>query len=302
MAPRTLYVPWVVDYYDDKALVLACAESPWTEVLFCRCTALAKAAMSDGLITPADLILSRVPNANKWAKVLVRVGLWLETDEGWLIRSYAKHNLTAEQVEAKRAADAERVAKYRARNTPSNDACNALQGVLPAEDGNALRDALPLKGEGLRVKGEDVNPKPRTPDGAVAVAKATKAEKAERPRDLLFDALTILAEGVPRDRFGTLTKRQSSAIGVATAEIRNAGGDHTTVRSACDAYRRQFPGASLTASAIAKHWARLQPGSTAGVGSQGSAPPPRPVVVSDDDTDELVASEIARARQTAVAR
>lgn len=76
-----------------------------------------------------------------------------------------------------------------------------------------------------------------------------------RERDPIFDALAA-AEG---SKLAELTKRAAGAIGVAAAEIRKASPDVTPEEVARRAanYRCVMPrGATLTASALAKHWPR----------------------------------------------
>lgn len=56
------------------------------------------------------------------AKRLVEVGLWLSCEDGsWAIFNYGKKNQTAEEIQAKKAASADRARRWRERrNAPSN--------------------------------------------------------------------------------------------------------------------------------------------------------------------------------------
>lgn len=79
--------------------------------------------------------------------------------------------------------------------------------------------------------------------------------KPARKRDELFDCLAK-AEGSNPEQ---LTKSAARTIGVALAEIRKASPDVSAEEIARRAqqYRRVMPqGSTLTASALAKHWAR----------------------------------------------
>ena len=113
--------------------------------------------------------------------------------------------------------------------------------------------------------------------------------RKQRVRDPLFDALVIYAEGVPRENLTSLTSRQARAVGVATAEIKRAGGEPAMVRSACDAYRRQFPGATLTANALASHWATCQPGS----GHETPPPTRRPTAMGSSASSRQASAQDA---------
>lgn len=84
---------------------------------------------------------------------------------------------------------------------------------------------------------------------------STPAPAKARERDPIFDALAV-AEG---SKAADLTKRASKAIGVAAAEIRKASPTVTPEEIARRAaiYPGVMPkGSTLTASALAKHWAR----------------------------------------------
>lgn len=81
-----------------------------------------------------------------------------------------------------------------------------------------------------------------------------------KPRNPLFDALARACGSEPSQ----LTNGAARTVGVALAEIRavfpNVTPDEIGRRA--DAYRRLMPTATLTESALAKHWARCVPGST----------------------------------------
>ena len=70
--------------------------------------------LSDGYIPATRLCrLTRFPQPQKLAERLVEVGLWDELPDGWQVHDYGRHQRTKEQVEAIRAANAERARKYR---------------------------------------------------------------------------------------------------------------------------------------------------------------------------------------------
>lgn len=77
-----------------------------------------------------------------------------------------------------------------------------------------------------------------------------------RERNPLFDALAAATDG-DADKLTTPTAR---AVGVALAQIRKASPDVTPEEIARRArnYRVHFRDATLTASALAKHWARCE--------------------------------------------
>jgi hypothetical protein len=85
--------------------------------------------------------------------------------------------------------------------------------------------------------------------------KAPKAEPKPRERNPLFDALA-LAEG---NQLDAITKPAASAIAVALSQIRKVSPDVTPaeIQRRADNYRASMPGATLTATALAKHWGRM---------------------------------------------
>lgn len=81
------------------------------------------------------------------------------------------------------------------------------------------------------------------------------ASVAPRPRDVLFDALSIsCGEGNPSD----VSKDVNTATGVALSKIKKLSPDVTVeeIERRAANYRGHFEGATLTAGALAKHWAR----------------------------------------------
>ena len=103
------------------------------------------------------------------------------------------------------------------------------------------------------------NVSPGKPRSAQAEAEAEASEPERQPaapraRDPLFDALALSTEG-PLEQ---IPKKKNRAIGVALAEIRSVAPDLTPAeieRRAAN-YRLHMPGVTLTANALASHWAR----------------------------------------------
>lgn len=111
--------------------------------------------------------------------------------------------------------------------------------------------------------------------------------RAVRARDPLFDALA-LAEG--SDPYG-MTRRGLRAVGVALAEIKGATPAVTVgeIVSRARNWPTHFGTATCTASAIAKHWARLA--------NPGESPNGRPV---RDPAAEIMERARERARTEAL--
>ena len=68
--------------------------------------------LTDGHIPRAALALLNATTTD--ARALVTAGLWLETDGGWRFRDWVDYQPTKDQVEKRRAEDAQRKAEARA--------------------------------------------------------------------------------------------------------------------------------------------------------------------------------------------
>lgn len=94
-----LFVPLDVEYDSDDKMIEA---GPMAELLYVRGMAFAKRTGSDGNIRRSQLVIvgRAIPNASKQAHALVRVGAWVETDEGWHIAAWLKRNKPMAEIAA----------------------------------------------------------------------------------------------------------------------------------------------------------------------------------------------------------
>lgn len=99
-------------------------------------------------------------------------------------------------------------------------------------------------------------PKPCSPSPSPSPSiSSDEPAKPARARDVLFDALAIAEGSDPAQ----LTKGAARTVAVALAEIKKAcpGLTVTEIKARAARYRRVMPqGSTITASALAKHWAR----------------------------------------------
>lgn len=93
----------------------------------------------------------------------------------------------------------------------------------------------------------------REPSLLPVVAAATPARK----RDELFDAVCQVCGITPRE----LTRSERAATNHALKDLRSVGADPDDVLCRAQVYRRMFPTAALTPSALARRWASLNPAS-----------------------------------------
>jgi hypothetical protein len=132
---------------------------------------------------------------------------------------------------------------------------------------------------------------PSPPEGngtgkGTGTSRAADATRKPRPPDLLFEAVCD-ACGIDRQ---TLTPSGRGPLNRAVKEIREVAGTPEDVPRRAAEFRRRFPEASLTPSALAKHW-----------GSLASAPRPRsgsgPPVVGSPEWEARERAERERAEQ-----
>lgn len=180
----------------------------------------ASSQLTDGFVPAAAvrLLLAEAeieaPAADVVAR-LMQAGLWTETETGYQIRDYLDYNPSAEQVKARRAATADRVANWRAARrvshaeyTPvSNAVSNAVTNTVGNRPSNAAPDPVP-------------DPVPDPEESPAPRARAREAPVAEQGWPLVDAMLTTLetagrvAEGwVPSGRW----RARQQAIGAELA-------------------------------------------------------------------------------------
>lgn len=163
MAAGGLYVRLNAEYPTDDEFIEA---GPMPELLYVRALCFCKRKLIDGVISAKQLpaIAMGIPSPKRHAKTLVSVGLWEETDEGWLVVGWLKWNKSAKEVQSDR--ETRQIASAKANHAqyhlPSDgkpgkpstrcDYCKA-EGLVdvpksdpksePPTDPDALRSRLP---------------------------------------------------------------------------------------------------------------------------------------------------------------
>lgn len=146
-------------------------------------------------------------------------------------------SLANERLEKVRAAQLEYRKKQAERAVSRWEKAKSSNSAMPAHMPAHMPESCSLS---LSLSSEDSLPAPA---------------KQARKRDELFDCLAKAEGSNPVQ----LTKRAARTVAVAIAEIRKASPDVTPEEIArrAERYRRVMPqGSTLTASALAKHWAR----------------------------------------------
>lgn len=107
------YAPLSSRYYKDDAIAQA---GPMAELLYVRGLAFCAETLKDGFISETQLRLFvsvGIPNFRKHAEQLTDLGLWEKADRdggGFIVKSWAKWNLTLAEIQEKQRKDAERKA------------------------------------------------------------------------------------------------------------------------------------------------------------------------------------------------
>jgi hypothetical protein len=97
------FVPLDINYPRDPAIRRA---GEAAELLYVRAMAFVKGAGTDGVVYEWDLpaVAVGLKGAEKRVEALVKHGLWEPVDDGWLIRSWAKWNMSQDEIRKDRAA------------------------------------------------------------------------------------------------------------------------------------------------------------------------------------------------------
>jgi hypothetical protein len=158
-----LYVQLDASYAQDPKILDL--EDERSELLFVRSLAYCKLNLTDGFVHHRKLAeLAPAGDADTFAADLVSHGLWVVAERGWMVPSWLKRNLSAEQIEERKAADRERKRK-------AKDAPDGIQTESERNDNGQAPDSL-LEGE---VEGEGKE-KPLVAEMATADSPAAAPE------------------------------------------------------------------------------------------------------------------------------
>ena len=215
-------------YLNDRR-VLRASTSAFRQ--FVLGTAWSVSNMTDGLISREDLPLvtfSSTENADE----LVRLGLWDETEDGYIINDFEKHQTSAAVMEAslinRRKSERERQARKRAKD---KEATEPPMSQGQSRDGHVTSEG---KAEAEARQGKDEETPPSSEEGDVETGELTSTPTADfdsQIRAAWNDPLALLEVGqaIPagdsrkqsaHDRYRELTARSDSD---STASKSSAG-------------------------------------------------------------------------------
>jgi hypothetical protein len=117
-------------------------------------------------------------------------------------------------------------------------------------------DSHPRQSDGASMstqRGVTVTPEPSLTIHKKNSLGATKRRTQPRPPDPIWDALVAAC----RIDTTQLTTTNRGAVNKAVAELRGVGADPAQISARAQTYRRTYPNAALTPSALVKHWGQL---------------------------------------------
>lgn len=197
--------------------------------------------LTDGLI--AFAALARLGYGRETAEHLELAGLWELGPDGWIIHDYLAFQPSADDIRNR----TDRIATIRAeagrKGAESRWQHGKPHGKAKASDSKPM--AKPKQTDGP-------NPNP-VPKKVKTLAPNPLAQEGSRPPDPLWDAV-CLACGIEQ---ADLTNRSRAATNGAVGDLRRARADPAEVPGRAGRWAKMFPGATLTPSALAKHWPQL---------------------------------------------
>lgn len=179
---------------------------------------------------------------------------------------------------------------------PSNEEPTSKPTSVPKSEptSQSVREGKGTEGNEIPLAG--LLPFPGT---SSANSESARPAKPARSRDVLFEALARAEGSDPLQ----LTKAGARAIGVALAEIRRASPEVTVseIQNRAAIYRKVMShGCTLTAAALAKHWARCSGAPVGKVANEKPAPVPSGWVAWLDEnmpaSDDIAWSQLTAAK------
>lgn len=223
------YAKLLANYAADDAIIAA---GEAAELLFVRGMAFCATSDSDGYITDAQVVRyvgAGMKDAPKRAEKLAEVGLWERVSGGYQVRSWTSIHPTTEEKGRKLKADRDRK--------------RGFQTELAKDSGRIPR--------GIRTEGSAESLSLIHNSAETETEQLLAPGKPARKPDLIFEAVAEVCGVTVAD----LTKSARGELNAACKQLRDVEATPNQIKVRAVRYRREYPGASLTPSALAKHWA-----------------------------------------------
>lgn len=226
------------DQFTDHPKVQAVG--PMAELLAMRAVVYAARYETDGLIRESVLprLAAGIQSPRKQIEALLRENLWEEVPEGWLIHDFLDYHPSREEREAERQAARERMRNVRANKPRTTNARSGEHAPnIPRSSGNP-DPTRPI-------------PDPSSTDlGDSERVTSSEVVQAPRARNPVWDALVVVFGEPTTDTARTLRGKMVASLG-------RAGATGADVVDRARSWPLHFPDATLTETALEKHWDRL---------------------------------------------
>ena len=208
--------------------------------------------LTDGILADraVKVVCALTAATRKHVVELRDAGLWVALENGYEIKDYLDYNPDAETLKELRdkRREAGRLGGIRSGESRRSKQQNTEAPGEAKDEASAEANASRFAGGGASNhidKNKNLEPK--------TFAAAAPPRKPREP-DLVWEAVLEVC-GIEQ---ASLTKSGRGAANTAVADIKAAGGTPADVRSRAVEFRRNWPGITLTPSALAKHWAGLR--------------------------------------------
>lgn len=189
-------------------------------------------------------LLPGLENVEHFASILLRVGRWIETENGYLI-----HDVSEYQPSSKQAKDVSVKRSLAGR-----------KGGISSGKAREANGKQVASSKTKQVASSKTNPVPSRPD--LYIKPLPEEEKQARKEDHIWDAV-IESCGLNADE---LTTSSRGAINKAVQQLKQVGATPDDIHARARQHLTKWSNVSLTPTSLAKNWAQLsaQPGKNRG--------------------------------------
>ena len=230
-----MYVPLDVNFPDDDKIIAAGLDGAG---LYAQALCVAKRMEKDGRLTRVHL--HRLGGTDALIDHLVQLDLLHDDGEDVWITAWLDHNESSEELNQRRAKDAQRKRTTR-KNRPAGQSRTSAERPVGGVEG-----VQSVEIETEREIETEKNIAPASPP---------------RQRDLLFEAMCDACSLTPSE----LTTTERGALNKALKDLRDVDATPAAIRIRAANYRSHWPDITLTPSGLAKRWGQCaKPGNPAG--------------------------------------
>jgi hypothetical protein len=248
-----LFLPLDVNFFDDPEILAAGEKAGW---LYLHMLTLSKRTLSDGFVADAQVRKFGLTGMAARLSALAKDHLIERRDGGWFCSAYAKRNRSAAEIRQTQRLEREAaiIGNHRrwhveGKTSPRCDVC-ASRLADPMVPPTRVPDQVP----DLPPESTETRTETRTRTGSTSAEPSASA----RAPDLLFEAVAESCGYPWGDKRSLLTKSARGELNTGVKQLRDIEADPAEVATRVRRYRKLWPNAECTATALAKHWHRLE--------------------------------------------